>query len=40
MTNAKKTLLITGANKEGCLPKPAKSSGFLWISHFAPRTIF
>jgi hypothetical protein len=21
---------------EGCLPKRAKSSGFLWITHFAP----
>jgi RNA-directed DNA polymerase len=25
---------------EGCLPKPAKSNGFLWISHFAPAVIF
>jgi hypothetical protein len=24
----------------GCLPKPAKSNAFLWISHFAPAAIF
>ena len=24
----------------GCLPKRAKSSGFLWITHFAPAARF
>ena len=27
-------------NNRGCLPKRAKSSGFLWITHFAPAVIF
>ena len=27
-------------SSRGCLPKPAKSNGFLWISHFAPTAIF
>jgi hypothetical protein len=25
---------------QGCLPKPVKSNGFLWTSHFAPAAIF